>query len=103
MTNKLLYVIWQFMSYITSRKTRLEQQLTRVQTALFSLYDQLADATTSVKSYTFDSGDGKQSTTRRELKDIQETISKLEATEAHLINELSGMGIISLLFRRKRP
>jgi len=56
-----------------------------------------------VQSYEFDSGDGRQRTTRRKLSDIQEQIEKLEATEDWLTRELYNMGLISTVVRRKNP
>lgn len=92
------------MGYIDARKSRLSAQLVKVQAALVSLYDQLAEqSASSVQSYEFDSGDGRQRTTRRKLSDIQEQIEKLEATEDWLTRELYGMGLISTMVRRKNP
>lgn len=92
------------MGYIDARKSRLSAQLVKVQAALVSLYDQLAEqSASSVQSYEFDSGDGRQRTTRRKLSDIQEQIEKLEATEDWLTRELYGMGLISTVVRRKNP
>lgn len=90
------------MSYVTSRRARLRLQLSRVQAALATLYANLSElSTSSVQSYDFESGDGRQRATRRSLKDIQDQIERLEATEEHLINELSNMGLISVALRRK--
>jgi len=92
------------MGYIDARKSRLRAQLAKVQAALASLYDQLAEqSASSVQSYQFDSGDGSQRTTRRKLSEIQDQIERLEATEEHLINELYNMGLISVQVRRKNP
>jgi hypothetical protein len=90
------------MGYISLRKARLQAQLAKVQAALASLYDQMTEASLSgVESYAFDSGEGSQRTTRRKLSDIQDAIDRLQATEAHLINELYGMGLVSITLRRK--
>jgi len=92
------------MGYIETRKSRLKEQLLKVQTALASLYDQLTEqSASSVQSYQFDSGDGSQRTTRRKLSEIQDQIERLEATEEHLINELYNMGLTSIQLRRKNP
>ena len=89
------------MTYISERRIRLQRQLTRVQAALTALYAmQTEQAGLSAESYSFDSGEGSQRTTRRSLKDILEDIARLEATEDHLYNELSNMGIVSVRFRR---
>lgn len=92
------------MGYIETRKSRLQAQLVRVQAALTSLYDQLTEqSASSIQSYEFDSGDGKQRTTRRKLSDIQEQIEKLEATEDWLTRELGGLGLVVTQLRRKNP
>jgi hypothetical protein len=56
-----------------------------------------------MESYEFDSGEGKQRTTRRTLKEIQNNIDQLEAKERSLINDLYGMGLVAIRLRRKRP
>ena len=92
------------MGYIDARKSRLRAQLAKVQTALASLYDQLAEqSNTSVQSYQFDSGDGSQRTTRRKLSEIQDQIERLEATEDWLTRELGGLGLVVTQLRRKNP
>jgi len=90
------------MGYVSSRKLRLQTQLARVQASLTSLYDTLSEAAASQNhSYMFDSGEGSQRTTRRKIQDIQDMIDRLEATESHLINELSNMGLVNVRLRRK--
>jgi len=90
------------MTYITSRIARLKTQLARVQTALAALYETYTDlAARGVESFSFDSGEGSQRSTRRKLSEINEQIRQLEATESHLINELSGVGLVSTQLRRK--
>lgn len=92
------------MGYIETRKIRLQAQLVKVQAALTSLYDQLIEqSASSVQSYQFDSGDGSQRTSRRKLSEIQDQIERLEATEAHIFNELYNMGLTSIQLRRKNP
>jgi len=92
------------MGYIETRKSHLKEQLLKVQTALASLYDQLAEqSNTSVQSYQFDSGDGSQRTVRRKLSEIQDQIERLEATEDWLTRELYNIGLIVTQVRRKNP
>ena len=92
------------MGYIETRKIRLQAQLVKVQAALTSLYNQLAEqSASSVQSYQFDSGDGSQRTTRRKLSEIQDQIERLEATEDWLTRELYNMGLIVTQVRRKNP
>jgi hypothetical protein len=91
------------MSYISERKIRLQTQLTTVQAQITALNTALTEMSTSgVQSYSFSSGEGEQRTTRRSLKEITESLSQLLATEAHLINELYGMGIVAVKLRRKQ-
>jgi len=90
------------MGYILTRKARLQTQLTRVQSQLQNLYDSFLDVSTDgIKSYTFDSGEGSQKTTRRDFSEIQNQIDLLEAKERYLINELNNMGLVSIRLRRK--
>ena len=90
------------MGYITDRKARLQTQLTNVQIQITNLTSVLTEmSATGALSYSFDSGEGSQRTTRRSLKEIQDSLDRLLATEAHLINELHRMGIVSVKLRRK--
>lgn len=102
MTFLLLCLIYDYMGYVSTRKTRLQNQLTRVQARLENLYEIILEMSeTGVSSYAFDSGEGSQRTTRRSLTEIQDMIDRLEAQERHLINELNRMGIVSIRLRRK--
>jgi hypothetical protein len=90
------------MGYISIRKARLQNELSSVQTQISNLESVLTEmSATGNQSYAFDSGEGSQRTTRRSLKDIQDSIDRLYARESHLINELYGMGIVSVRLRRK--
>lgn len=90
------------MGYISNRKSRLQNQLTLVQTQIDNLSSVLTEMSlTGAHSYSFSSGEGEQRTTRRTLKEIQDSLDRLYATEAHLINELYNMGIVSIKLRRK--
>ena len=90
------------MSYTSERKARILAQLTKVQAALDALYDlRLEMSAQGVKSYEFESGEGRQKTTRRSLVDVNDQISRLEATERSLLNEKYNCGIVSVRVRRK--
>ncbi len=90
------------MGYITNRRARIQAQLTSVQTQIENLNTVLTEmATKGTQSYMFDSGEGNQRTTRRSLKDLQDTLERLYATESHLINAFYNMGIVSVRLRRK--
>jgi 6-phosphogluconolactonase (cycloisomerase 2 family) len=90
------------MSYESIRTARIKRQLSQVQTALTALYTSMTEQSASgVESYKFESGEGSQQTKRRSLTEIQDQIDRLEASEAHLINALYNMGLISVQLRRK--
>jgi hypothetical protein len=90
------------MGYVSARKTRLQTRLVKVQAQIPALEDAVAEAMASGNlSYVFDSGEGSQRTTRRSLKDMQDSLNQLYATEDHIINELYGMGLVSIRLRRK--
>jgi hypothetical protein len=92
------------MSYIDIRKQKLQEQLTKVQTVISSLYDLLAEQSgTGVISYSFNSGEGEQHTVRRSLSDILDQLERLQATEDWLIREQYNMGLVSVAVRRKLP
>jgi Cdc6-like AAA superfamily ATPase len=92
------------MAYVIPRKSRLQNQLTNVQAQIDNLNIILTDmALTGAQSYMFDSGEGSQRTTRRSLKEMEETLERLYARESHLINELNRMGVVSIRLRRKTP
>lgn len=102
MTGKLLLFTGTVMSYIQTRRARLIAKLKKIRAALSALEDAyIESATSNVESYAFDSGEGSQKTTRRSIEKIRAEIEALEATEAHIINELFGMGIVSTKLRRK--
>ena len=90
------------MGYISERWARLEAQLVNVQAQIDALNTAILGAVASPnKSYMFDSGEGSHKTVRRSLVDMQKMLSGLYATESHLINELSRMGLVSIKLRRK--
>ena len=90
------------MGYIDARRQRLARRLAAVQAQIKQLETvMLKMAATGASSYEFDSGEGKQRTTRRSLDEIKKTLDGLYAAEDHYINELSCMGIVSLRLRRR--
>lgn len=92
------------MGYISIKKALIQSQLAKVQAALAALYDiQLEASSSNIQSYAFDSGEGSQRTTRKDLSKLLDDISRLEATQDHLLNALYNMGIISIRLRRKKP
>ena len=92
------------MGYISVRKNRLQAQLTRVQANLETIYSTLSEAfATNTSSYKFDSGEGSQSVTRKSTQELYDLRERLEAEEAHLINELYNIGLVTVQLRRKTP
>lgn len=92
------------MAYQSDRIIRLRQQLSTTQAALDKLYDTYSDLAGKMNnSYSFDSGEGGQRTTRLKPEDINNQIRELEAKESHLINELQGMGLVNIRLRRLQP
>ena len=90
------------MGYIDARRQRLARRLAAVQAQIEQLETVMLEmASTGVSSYEFDSGEGKQRTTRRSLDEIKKTLDGLYANEDHYVNELSGMGIVSIRLRRR--
>lgn len=92
------------MSYTSIKKARIERQLAQVTALLEALNETyLSLSAQSVQSYEFDSGEGSQRVTRRQLLEIQNQIDRLEAKERSLLNELYNMGNVSIRVRRKKP
>lgn len=54
------------------------------------------------QSYTFNSGEGQQSATKRPLKEIYDLIERLEAEISNLYRKLNGNGLVNLNLRRNR-
>lgn len=82
---------------IKSQITTKEAQLTAANNALISALEN-----SEVQTYQLDTGEGKQTVTRRKPKDISSEITRLESELRRLYNQASGTGIVSLGFRRAR-
>lgn len=80
---------------IQAQITEKETQLTAANAALTRA---LEDA--EVQSYAFDSGEGKQSATRRSPSELRTLIQGLESDLNRLYNRLSGGGIVRMNLRR---
>jgi hypothetical protein len=90
------------MGYISLRKQRIQARLTVVQSQITKLETVLDEmSATGAVSYSFDSGEGQQRTTRRSLKEINDLLSQLYARESSLINDLYNMGIVAVKLRRR--
>ena len=87
----------------SSRRAKLLERLEKK-------YEQLAKADAAydlllekgdIKSYTFDSGDGRQSATRRDLEELRKTIENLEKQISALERKLNGTGIVAFNLTRR--
>ena len=92
------------MSYLNSgERTRILALISTKETQLTAANTMLTEAlATDVQSYSFDSGEGKQSTTRRKISEIQQTIRSLEAELDRLYRRINGTGIVTMNLRRVR-
>ena len=93
------------MSYLDpALQSVIRSRIVRKQAQLDSAYDALDEAlkNAEIQSYQFDSGEGKQATTRRKPEELQKMISMLESDIARLYNRLSGKGVVNMSLRRRR-
>ena len=75
---------------------RLEAQLTIIQT---TITDALA---TGIENYSFDSGEGKQSTKYRSFDALLKAEDKIAARIDSLYRRLNSLGVVNVNMRRKR-
>lgn len=87
-----------------AQRAAIEAKMLIKQAQLDALNEEYLNAISSskIKSYTFDSGEGRQSTTHRSLKEISDEITRLEAEISRLTRQLAGSGIVMLTLRRRR-
>ena len=92
------------MSYLNSSdRTRILSQIATKEAQLTAANTALTEALgTDVQSYSFDSGEGKQSTTRRKLKELQDAVRGLEAELDRLYRRINGSGLVTMNLRRVR-
>lgn len=81
---------------IQAELAELNEQLTAAQTAY-----KAALANSEVQSYFFDSGEGKQSGTRRKPAEIRKEIESIKSDIASLTQKLNGTGIVRMNLRRR--
>ena len=83
-------------------KQRLEDRLAKKEASLeiaYTAYDKLLAETNG--SYRFDSGEGSQSTKKRELEDLKKQIEYLESQVDGLRRRLSGLGLTRITLSRR--
>ncbi len=86
----------------TATRTRLLAQLARIELQIEAANVALDDLVTkSVESYTFESGDGKQSAKRVDTSKFDQLISVLEQRAEHIRQRLGGLGLVNMNVRRK--
>ncbi len=87
----------------TNKRARLLAQLEKKEAQLLkaeTAYDTLLDSG-DIESYSFDSGEGRQSTKRRALDSLEKTIDRLEAQIDALVRRLQGTGIMNITLSRR--
>lgn len=77
--------------------TRINSQITALETALDSAYEN-----SEVEEYSFNSNEGSQRTKRRSIKELSQELEKLDSRKMRILNKLYGHAIINLNLRRKR-
>lgn len=87
----------------SSTRTRLLAQLETLEAQLDALNTTILSAySDNNKSYTLDTGAGRQSATKRDLDSLEDSRSKLEAKINRLRNRLNFNTIVNLNLRRTR-
>jgi len=81
---------------LIERYNKLLAQLAKADAA----YDMLLEKG-DIESYSFDSGDGRQTAKRRKLEEIEKTIKSIEARLDAIKRRLSGFGLTTLSLRRR--
>ena len=80
----------------------LQARLAMKQSQLDALNNSMLNtAQSDVFEFRFDDGIGSQRITKHEMREIQKNIQILEAEIDHLINRLSGLGVVEFALRRR--
>ncbi len=82
---------------LIARRDKLEEQLEAIENAID---EGISDS--NISSYEFDSGDGKQKTSYRNLNEVLKARETLELEYNRVLNRLCGKGIINLNLTRHR-
>jgi len=87
----------------TTTRNKIKAKIARLKSQLESLENTLDEAfEKGIESYSFDSGEGKQSTKYRSLEDLQKSRDKIEAELDYLYRRLNGGNIVNMNLRRRR-
>lgn len=84
-----------------SERARLEEKLTRLESMIEKFEDALSNFD-HVAGYTFDSGEGRQSTTYYSIADIERTLRRIESRANRIRRKLNGTTNPAMNLRRKR-
>ena len=84
-------------------RAKYKADLVRVQAQIANLETAIEDAYTNaeVEDYSFDSGEGKQRTKRRSIKELNQVLESLEKTEMRIMRKLYGQSLVNMNLRRK--
>ncbi|MCK5127566.1 MAG: hypothetical protein KAR42_15020 [candidate division Zixibacteria bacterium] len=85
----------------SSTRTRISASIAAKEAVLVSLYAAYSAAATEIEEYRFDSGEGNQRVTYRNLNEIKTNIDALESEIDSLYRRLAGKGVINMNLRRK--
>lgn len=87
----------------STRRQRLTEALERILAQLEKLYTTYDQAISGdQESYTFDSGEGRQTTKRRKPAEIKDQIDLLESQADRIYKKLNGTGVVNFNMRRKQ-
>lgn len=87
--------------FTASRKADIEAKITKKQAQLVKLETAYDSASTEIKEYRFDSGEGSQRLQYRDLDKIGKEMERLEKQIAALTRKLLGLGVVNINLRRK--
>ena len=84
-----------------TKRTNILNQIAKKEAQLLKLEEALDDASTGVKEYRFDSGEGSQRTIRHSPAELIRAIEVMESKIAALYRRLNGTGLVDMNMRRK--
>lgn len=86
----------------SSRRTRIEAQITAIETRITALETALETAVSKdIEEYSFNSGDGSQRAVNRTIKEMETSLDVLYRRREYLYNLLRGRGIVQMVARRR--
>jgi hypothetical protein len=85
----------------TARKTRIQNRIDKLEDHLDRLYTAQENGDLHIESYSFDSGEGKQTLRYKSQKELNDAIDRAEAALDRNYNLLNGTGLMNMNQRRK--